>query len=380
MLGSPPSSRAVPADEDATIDDGTFFFATFGVREAVYEATHAMLLQHLATPRIDVVSGKTLQSFNTKHGGTVQSGCFETPSVAELRAAVHEAVATLDKMPTGRVTVRNIVGESNSMHFEPEYEGAVVQAASQFNCLEMASPHVTPERGITCYEHDRTQGPACATACGAGTAWRNYMHRMPDGAVGQTKDNQVNTLADIEAYAQEQLTMPKLPWRVKNGYIEASEQMAEVNTRLFGDPTHVDAFHSMLRIGVQWDTQVMSSAHTCGTPVTVTQTYNSAVSIGYSRLPTHLWSPMARAVLDATYEATLLVGVLHNVHRVKRGLPTRPVLLTKVGGGVFRNDARWIQAAIVQGCAAVAAHNFPLDVRVVHYGSVESGYDALGKA
>ena len=51
----------------------------------------------------------------------------------------------------------------------PEYEGALFQVASQFNALEMISPTVTPEEGATRYEHDRTQGPACAMAAGAAT-------------------------------------------------------------------------------------------------------------------------------------------------------------------------------------------------------------------
>jgi len=32
-----------------------------------------------------------------------------------------------------------------------------LQAASQFNCLEMVGPEVRPSAGITCYFHDPTQ-------------------------------------------------------------------------------------------------------------------------------------------------------------------------------------------------------------------------------
>lgn len=47
------------------------------------------------------------------------------------------------------------------LHGSPEFEGAWFQVASQFNALEMPSPSVTPEQGVTAYVHDRTQGPAC---------------------------------------------------------------------------------------------------------------------------------------------------------------------------------------------------------------------------
>ena len=37
--------------------------------------------------------------------------------------------------------------------------GALFQVASQFNLLEMVSPRVTPEDGVTRYQHDRTPDP-----------------------------------------------------------------------------------------------------------------------------------------------------------------------------------------------------------------------------
>ena len=46
------------------------------------------------------------------------------------------------------------------------------QVASQFNVLEMVSPDVGPEAGVTGYQHDKTQGPACAMSCPAATVFR----------------------------------------------------------------------------------------------------------------------------------------------------------------------------------------------------------------
>ena len=65
------------------------------------------------------------------------------------------------------------------MHQDPQYAGALFQVASQFNLLEMTSPDVTPEDGVTRYAYDRTQGPACAIAAGAATLYRNYF--VPNG-------------------------------------------------------------------------------------------------------------------------------------------------------------------------------------------------------
>ena len=67
-----------------------------------------------------------------------------------------------------------MVGNIQSFHQDPSNSGALFQAASQFNLLEMVGPQISPEKGIGIYELDYTQGPACAIACGAGTIYRNY--------------------------------------------------------------------------------------------------------------------------------------------------------------------------------------------------------------
>ena len=96
------------------------------------------------------------------NGRRMSVGRFETPSLSELRDRVPAATGA----PT---TVREVVEDVQSLHCDPAHAGAVFQVASQFNTLEMPSPTVTPERGVTGYVHDHTQGPACAIACGAGT-------------------------------------------------------------------------------------------------------------------------------------------------------------------------------------------------------------------
>jgi hypothetical protein len=39
----------------------------------------------------------------------------------------------------------------------------------------MVGPGITPEKGITNYINDKTQGPACALSCPAALVFRNYM-------------------------------------------------------------------------------------------------------------------------------------------------------------------------------------------------------------
>lgn len=109
----------------------------------------------------------------------------------------------------GRPCVQIVTGDVRKMHQEPEYAGALFQVASQFNALEMVGPSVTPEDGVTRYEHDRTQGPACALAAGAATIYRNYF--VPVGnQIGQTAARQLDGLADIGAELSVRLRCPSL--------------------------------------------------------------------------------------------------------------------------------------------------------------------------
>jgi hypothetical protein len=65
-----------------------------------------------------------------------------------------------------------VTGDVRHMHQLPENSGASFQVAFRFNLLEMASPDVMPEHGVTRYQYDRTQGPACAIAAGAATIYQ----------------------------------------------------------------------------------------------------------------------------------------------------------------------------------------------------------------
>ena len=82
----------------------------------------------------------------------------------------------------------------------------------------MVSPEVTPEQGVTRYQHDATQGPACAIAAGAATIYRNYFVPVGD-AVGQTSNRQLDGLADLGAALGKALSLPvESLWTMRNGY------------------------------------------------------------------------------------------------------------------------------------------------------------------
>ena len=287
------------------------------------------------------------------NGRRMCSGRFENPSLAELQ----EQMPAANGRPT---TVREIVADVQALHRDSANAGALFQVASQFNTLEMASPSVTPEAGVSGYEYDHTQGPACAIACGAGTIWRNYFADV-DGERGQTADRQIDNLADLVSNAGVTVTM-------RNGYALPTDQ--QLRTLV----THIDSLDadqrnilgSLLRVGIQWNAEVTLG----GAGHTVTQAYCSGVPIAYSSQTNEAWESLARLILDATYDATLTAG---RTNAQATGNST--VYLTLIGGGVFGNPAAWIVSAIER---AIERHaNSGLDVVIVSYGGPNAKLSGL---
>lgn len=256
-------------------------------------------------------------------------GTLTLPSLAELRAM---------PLPAAGGSLYGRVGEARALHAEPELNGALFQVASQFNLLEMVSPNVTPEDGVARYEHDRTQGPACAMAAGAATIYRNYLVPIGD-QVGQDARVQLDAAADLGLALAEAtgLSVDEL-WHMSNGYALVTERGLTRVAEYLSDAgeDELDALRGRLRIGLVTDAEVTDVA---GGHQRVSQALCSAFPIAYSAAPNHPgWEPLARLVLDATYEATLLAA---------RANPrSNRVLLTAVGGGVFGNHEEWIAAAV----------------------------------
>ena len=211
-------------------------------------------------------------------------------------------------------------------------------------------------------------------ACAAGTAWRNYFVRVNErrqldysAKEGQDKDRQLNNLWEMEDVLY-RTRGGETFWTVKNGYIESTEKQLQDLNNLLCDKKLVEELMSKLRIGIQWDTQVTDCVEN---PAFVTQTYNSAISINYSTVDNkELWEPLAKLVLEASYEATLLTAVIHNANLVSRGQFPQPVLLTKVGAGVFGNKVEWVAEAIAKAIQKIRSLGCYLDIKVVDFGQI----------
>ena len=270
--------------------------------------------------------------------------------MAQLRQRVRNI-----KRDLAPISVRNVVGNVQHLHLNRANENAVFQVASQFNLLEMTSPRVTPECGVGIYEHDFTQGPACAIAAGAGTIYRNYFVDI-NGRIGQTADNQIDCLSGIAKLFD---NSKQRLWKMVNGYaLPSAEGLEEINRKLESmDEAALDAVRQALQIGLHWDTQVTlgDAAHT------VCQAYCSAMPVAYTNHTKELWAPLAKLVLEAAYEATICAAIL-NVDRNRNNR----LFLTRLGGGAFGNNPDWITDAISRSLELYSDSG--LDVAIVSYG------------
>jgi hypothetical protein len=321
-----------------------------GFEEGNYEETQSRL----------AVSGDRLTS--KVNGKSYGIGRLELVSLDELRGKLAGA-------SPGRLRVRNISADVTTLHQDPRNRGALFQVASQFNLLEMVGPSVTPEQGVTCYAGDPTQGPACAISAGAATIYRNYFAPVA-GQVGQTAQKQIDTVAELQRLIADAIGVtPDVLWNMRNGYALPTREglrlaVAYINA---ADETAREWLKGRLRIGLHRDVEVTVGG---SSEQIVSQAFCSAMPVSYSGLNGDAWAPLARIILEASYEATLAAAV---VAANRSEIPV--VFLTRLGGGAFGNADEWIVSAI--RLALDRFRDIALNVIIVSHGSVPPSLMAL---
>jgi hypothetical protein len=262
---------------------------------------------------------------------TWQAGRFETPSIAELRQRARERSQNSDP---GRARLWVLDGMSPATDIgslqATAGAGALFQVASQFNCLESPGPYVVD---VADYFHDPTQGPRASISAFPGTLLRHYAAPTPDGGRFVQRDGgpQIDLLADVFAQGQSP---------VRSGYLwdhGGAGPAALVNA--------LEANFDRIRVGVHDAVQVVLGHNwdgaVDGADCRITQVFTSTVAGGDYGGQQELgaaFAPACRQTLRAGYLGTLLAAV---------GLGRSLVVLTLIGGGVFRNPAAQIWEAIL---------------------------------
>ena len=262
-----------------------------------------------------------------------------------------------------------------------ENSEAVFQVASQFNCLEMVGPNVTPSHGITKYIFDATQGPACALSCSSALFYRNYLVKVKAKENNPTNEKeaiergqlktQINLLEDVGVYLDNESNNY---WVIRNGYCLTGKRMDELNNKL-ADNNLVEEVKKKVIIGIHWDTEVNGIPNHKSIDILnkqrVCQVFCSTLAMSYDLLLKSRNSEFCKTILEAMYEATLAAAGILAYLKQKR----IKVFLTAVGGGVFGNPPEYIRNAIQK---SIEKHRIvPLDVFLVSYSSCPKAYKKI---
>jgi ribosomal protein L33 len=271
------------------------------------------------------ISIKGNKLFSLANNKEFKMGTLEVISLKELKEKLE-----LKTYNQSKIKISEFYGNVIDFHQKPENKNALFQVASQFNLLEMYRPENTPEMGITIYQYDRTQGPACAMTCAAGTLYRNYF-------------TNINTLDNIEKL------FTKKYWEFKNGYTIFDEN--EIDTFEKEVLEKKEEILNNLKLGIQWDTEVIGTNH-C-----VSQIYCSAVPVSYNDIKAEELDSFSKIILEAVYEATFIAGILNETSNI--------IYLTLIGGSSFGNNKDWIMSAIEKNIEKYK--DFDLDLRFITY-------------
>ena len=274
------------------------------------------------------------------------AGYFEQITLGKLRK---EAPVFSNRQDNGPIKLTIMYAQENrrtvdigALQADPKNIDAVFQVASNFNALE--STYHTELPRLVDYIHDYTQGPFASISAAPGLILRQYycfwekftntpnkwpMQKQNEGKI--SSDSHINLLERLGVTTQ-------------NGYIVSDiENITPENFNNF-------------KIGFHSNIQVTSGLAQGDQHQTfydpnqlINQVFAAAINMGQYRDA----EEQAKLILKWTYEATLKAAFCKGKKRV---------FLTRMGGGAFGNDPRWIEDAIIEAIKDPFLANSGLEV------------------
>lgn len=288
--------------------------------------------------RLEFINGYTFIN-NTTYKPT-PIGIFRTLSLMELRQSqLDKSEKKLESQSCPLEVWENIdIGELQSRI--KTSDKAMVQVASNFNCLEVPSKYMPPHYGnlIEKAHKDSTQGPAACFGPLAAYLYRAHFYEFSDGSLGQTGENQINLLEDASNY----FGFPP------NGKFElrGDEDMIE----------SIDEVTSLIKIGLHSDAAIIFGRTKSGLSILLDQPYPLIDQVFSASLNLNDYGKrtsksnlikICRTLLRSAYESVYLTAIQR-----KRKI----LYLTLIGGGVFSNPVKIILEEIVRSHKLYADH------------------------
>lgn len=264
------------------------------------------------------------------NGQTWEAGCFSTASIAMLKRQARELRDEKASAYARLWVLDGACPATDIGSLQATSNDTLFQVASQFNCLESPGAYIT---AVANYFDDYTQGPRASISAFPATMLRHYSAPDKRGSafVQCTDGPQIDLL--------EEACGRKVS---RNGYftgkgitdIERTVRALEENFAKINVGIHDGA---EVVFGYNWDGEVEDSRSRV-----ITQVFTSTVAGGgYDARITMgetLFIRACRQLLRAAYLGTLLAAAC---------LKHKRVLLTLIGGGVFKNPINLIWESIL---------------------------------
>jgi hypothetical protein len=285
--------------------------------------------------------------------GDYLAGLFSAPQLGEIIDFLEESINKPETNPNLKRTIINGRDVSDYIVNTIE-EYSMVQAASQFNSLEMTGPSVTPEEGIGIYQYDRTQGPAVAMTAAPGTFVRNY-------AIIESLGKQFNGLEDLNL-------------EIQNGYLRwgnaPDSVLQKVKNRENHDKirvpfmlyTQLVGYHSTVYKGpfkFHQTTKLSHQAYTSSAPINIygnSGNREKQYSIGYH-------------IVTLEYKAMIAMSIILHQLDKDAGITTKeyPTIdINLIGTGAFNNPLGIILSALAT--AILYFKDYPVTYRIHTHG------------
>lgn len=289
-------------------------------------------------------TGSELCFINTETFNVTPIGSFKTLSVKALKELIEEIPYPHSKKSDKnkcRFIIKEGVDIGELQSTLKTHNKAMVQVASNFNCLEVPSRYCPPNTGylVDKAHKDSTQGPAASF--GPLPAYLFRAHFSIPNFQGQVGDQQLNLLEDVGKYFGEpqngKLTLYGNEEPIRDGdTMEKVVDMIKVG------------LHSDVRVIFGRDSKKLNFCLEKPYPM-IDQCFNSTINLmdfGRKVHPKQLTS-ITRALLRAAYESTYLSAIYKQ----------RKVLyLTLIGGGCFHNPINMILEELVRAHKLWVSH------------------------
>eukprot|EP00928_Gymnodinium_smaydae_P089302 TRINITY_DN73292_c0_g1_i1.p1 TRINITY_DN73292_c0_g1~~TRINITY_DN73292_c0_g1_i1.p1 ORF type:complete len:393 (+),score=34.89 TRINITY_DN73292_c0_g1_i1:73-1179(+) len=283
---------------------------------------------------------------NVASGRRWPAGCFECHTVAQLEDRVQRLSLNTSPSSVVPLNVADNVDIGRLQAALKTEDFAMVQIASNFNCLEVPSRRHAPDSGylVQKYATDATQGPAASFGVPAASLLRAHYAFKNEQTLpatwGQTAERQVELLENVKKWFG----------TCVNGKLTLAGDEEEIQHE------QIDSVARQIRVGVHANAQVVFNRSSWGMleivqepfPL-VDQVLSASVCLpdpGKSKSEQQL-STMMRSALRASYEGAYLAAILQQRHLL---------LLTLVGGGVFGNPEDIILEELARAHVRWAGH------------------------